>query len=236
MLEVWSPSAKMVSREQALEAAQPRSGRFFHFHQAERNSNQMATDKQIAANRANALHSTGPRTGPGKTAAAQNAVKHHLTSKGLIILPGQEDAFDELESGLRAQLVPVGLLQEIVFKRAVESAWNLERCRAAEQALVDTCKGQDPLQVACISDRHAGLQRYFRQSEISFYKALRELGKLQAEVEFRRQIEPIPAPESQVCLLSQVMKHVIATRKNVEEEIRNEPISRPTPDAKEPAA
>ena len=38
----------------------------------------MATAAQIAANRRNALKSTGPKTGQGKRASARNAVKHGI--------------------------------------------------------------------------------------------------------------------------------------------------------------
>jgi hypothetical protein len=40
----------------------------------------MASEAQIAANRRNALNSTGPRTDEGKRASARNAVKHGLYS------------------------------------------------------------------------------------------------------------------------------------------------------------
>ena len=39
----------------------------------------MATDKQVAANRANARKSTGPRTEAGRRRAAQNALRHGLS-------------------------------------------------------------------------------------------------------------------------------------------------------------
>ena len=58
----------------------------------------MATEKQIAANRANAQLSTGPRTDAGKAASSSNAVSHGLTSRGFIILPGQREAFDQLRN------------------------------------------------------------------------------------------------------------------------------------------
>jgi hypothetical protein len=38
----------------------------------------MATEKQIAANRANARRSTGPKTAAGKKRASQNALRHGL--------------------------------------------------------------------------------------------------------------------------------------------------------------
>jgi hypothetical protein len=44
----------------------------------------MATSKQIAANRANALRSTGPRTVEGKKAASRNAYKHGLSRANTI--------------------------------------------------------------------------------------------------------------------------------------------------------
>jgi hypothetical protein len=39
----------------------------------------MATEKQIAANRANALRSTGPKTAAGKKRSSQNALRHGLS-------------------------------------------------------------------------------------------------------------------------------------------------------------
>ena len=50
----------------------------------------MASPKQLAANRRNALRSTGPRTPQGKQASKFNATKHGLSASELII-PGQED-------------------------------------------------------------------------------------------------------------------------------------------------
>lgn len=39
----------------------------------------MASEKQIAANRANALRSTGPKTAAGKSKASRNAYRHGLS-------------------------------------------------------------------------------------------------------------------------------------------------------------
>jgi hypothetical protein len=43
----------------------------------------MATDKQIAANRRNALQSTGPRTPLGKAQSRLNSIRHGLLSKAM---------------------------------------------------------------------------------------------------------------------------------------------------------
>ena len=57
----------------------------------------MASDKQIAANRANALSSTGPRSLAGKERSSQNTIKHGLTAHRII--PG-ENAQDTSISAL----------------------------------------------------------------------------------------------------------------------------------------
>ncbi len=47
----------------------------------------IATEKKIAANRRNALRSTGPRTRKGKAVSRLNALRHGLRSSGSILPP-----------------------------------------------------------------------------------------------------------------------------------------------------
>jgi hypothetical protein len=47
----------------------------------------LATEKQIAANRANAKHSTGPRTAAGKLKSSRNAHRHGLSGPMPLDLP-----------------------------------------------------------------------------------------------------------------------------------------------------
>ena len=189
----------------------------------------MATEKQLAANRANALHSTGPKTDAGKSASSQNAAQHSLAAKGPIILPGQQPAYDDLAFNLRDSLVPSGALQELIFKRALESAWKLERCRLAEQDLYATSVSPDldPMVDPDIQARYANIQRYAREAENSLYKAMRELGKLQSEAQFRHESFPLtkaqsenegdfaqsPHALSEVCDFTHVMKQVHVNRR-----------------------
>lgn len=184
----------------------------------------MASEKQIAANRANAQHSTGPRTGDGKAASSRNALRHGLTARGFIILDGQESAFEQLESALRDSLVPNGPLQEVIFKRALESAWNLERCRLAETTLHSRLGSPtlDPLLDDQNEPRYNRIHKYAREAENSMYKAMRELGKLQAEDRYRAETAK-SQPEhsataspavSEVCPVSQVMATLNRARRN----------------------
>ena len=45
----------------------------------------MTSEKQIEANRINALNSTGPQTTEGKARSCRNAFKHGLSSKHFVI-------------------------------------------------------------------------------------------------------------------------------------------------------
>jgi hypothetical protein len=67
----------------------------------------VSTDSQIAANRANASHSTGPRTPEGKARSARNAERHGLTGRNLIVCPGDRHRFQALRADLRQELDPV---------------------------------------------------------------------------------------------------------------------------------
>src|SRR5437588_2439724 len=60
------------------------------------------SEKQLAANRANATHSTGPRTPDGKARAAQNARKHGFTASTCSVLRIED--VDEL-GALRAEAI-----------------------------------------------------------------------------------------------------------------------------------
>ena len=71
----------------------------------------MTSARKAAANRQNALKSTGPKTPDGKAAVRLNALRHGLLSED-ILLPGEdEEALRELAEGLRAELQPVGDVQ-----------------------------------------------------------------------------------------------------------------------------
>ena len=97
----------------------------------------MATDKQIAANRANALSSTGPRSLAGKARSSRNAMSHGLTAKQPL-LPGESA---EEASGLRraifSSLSPQGALENQLVEQIVRSLWRLSCVAAIEMALFE---------------------------------------------------------------------------------------------------
>ena len=66
----------------------------------------MLTAPKLEANRANAQHSTGPRTPEGKAKVSRNPVKHGLTSKDVILRSDEDrEEFTELREDLPNQVI-----------------------------------------------------------------------------------------------------------------------------------
>jgi hypothetical protein len=111
----------------------------------------VTSERQIAANRANALHSTGPKTLEGKAAVRLNAFRHGLLARDVVLPEEDLDAFEDLQNRVRADLSPVGPIEEILVDRVVNTMWRLRRLERAETALFDWRVRQ--LQVSQLVDR-----------------------------------------------------------------------------------
>jgi hypothetical protein len=99
------------------------------------NAGAVTSERQKAANQANALHSTGPKTPEGKAAVRLNALRHGLLTRD-VVLPGEDaDAFEDLWNQVRANLSPVGPIEESLVDRVVNAMWRLQRSERAETAL-----------------------------------------------------------------------------------------------------
>ena len=95
----------------------------------------MTSERQKAANQANALHSTGPKTPEGKAVVRLNALQHGLLARE-VVLPGEDaDAFEDLWNRVRADLSPVGPIEELLVDRIANAMWRLGRLARAETAL-----------------------------------------------------------------------------------------------------
>jgi hypothetical protein len=95
----------------------------------------MASDKQIRANRRNAQRNTGPKTPEGKDAVRLNATKHGLRSQE-VLLPGEDgEALKELDENLRAELQPVGEMENLLVDGIVAAHWRLRRLRRVEAGI-----------------------------------------------------------------------------------------------------
>jgi hypothetical protein len=99
-------------------------------------SSSTVSPRKLAANRANAKRSTGPRTADGKAKSAMNAVRHGLASRAAL-LDGEDPAeLEQLARELDADLRPRGALQRELVGRIVGIAWRLRRLARAEERLL----------------------------------------------------------------------------------------------------
>jgi hypothetical protein len=87
----------------------------------------MLSEKQLAANRANALKSTGPRTPEGKARSAQNAIKHGLSAERVVLATEDQEAYQSLLDNLKAEHNPKTQTQEQLVADLAWSFWKLER-------------------------------------------------------------------------------------------------------------
>ena len=96
----------------------------------------MATEAQIAANQANAQHSTGPRTDEGKKKASYNARRHGITGQMFAMSPGDDLAFHEFELGLIKSLQPAGHMEKTLVSIMARDYWRLTLGSAIEQNIL----------------------------------------------------------------------------------------------------
>ena len=92
----------------------------------------MATEKQIAANQANAQKSTGPRTTEGKNKTRLNSTRDGIT--GQVITLSQEDLpiFEKLKKDLIADLAPKTVMELKLASSIAWDTWRLDRLRAVD--------------------------------------------------------------------------------------------------------
>jgi hypothetical protein len=148
----------------------------------------MPTDAQLDANRANSEKSTRPRTPEGKSRSAHNAFDHGLCAAQLVVKPGQEIEFEEMQAGLYEEILPVGGLEDELFKALIHAAWNQRRCRQAEADLQIKAaeKGLDLLLDPALEADLRRVDLYGRRAASAFHRNLKAIRDLQTE-RFARQ-------------------------------------------------
>lgn len=135
---------------------------------------------RLEANRANSIHSTGPRTEEGKAASSRNALSHGLTATFPVILPGEEPEFESLRDGLYLSIRPEGTLEDLFFSRLVHATWNLRRCDLIEVNIAPDAG--DPLASTDDSTkrRAVNVDLYRNRAERTLYRCTKELRLLQS--------------------------------------------------------
>src|ERR1700716_2454937 len=93
----------------------------------------MISERQLEANRCNALKSHGPITPEGRAAVRLNALKHGFTAAE-IILPTveQEVDFEQFRQAFEDKCQPVGPIEQVLVEDMVIARWRLNRIRKME--------------------------------------------------------------------------------------------------------
>jgi hypothetical protein len=91
---------------------------------------------RTARNRANAAHSTGPKTAAGKKRSSLNAYRHGLTGQ-TIILPAEDlDAYTAFTRTFFDDFKPVGIREKQLVRSLADTSWRLNRAAALEHNLM----------------------------------------------------------------------------------------------------
>jgi hypothetical protein len=111
-----------------------------------------ASHKRIAANRANALKSTGPRTRRGKNRSRRNALKHGLLADQILINDGDPNEspqqFNELLSHMLDHFEPADPMERLLVERLAVCYWRLRRAMRYEVSRIRNLRyPSDPLTI-----------------------------------------------------------------------------------------
>jgi hypothetical protein len=166
----------------------------------------MTTSAQLAANQANAQHSTGPKTPEGKAISARNNFKHGCSGAFTVLPWESQKEFDLLLGSLRDEHKPSGLTETILVDKMAQAIWLSKRAVMLQHVTFNhelpTC--DDPKQLALYL-------RYQTTNERAFHKCLNALLKLRAE---KRRAE--------IGFESQQQKQADQTRREVSETRKQE--------------
>ncbi len=170
----------------------------------------MASARQVAANRRNARLPRGPLSAEASAAISQNAVKHGLTAKHVVLRHEDYKGYSDLRASIVMEYLPHTPQEHRIADQIAQSYWRLLRCRRIETATFENRLGTlknrfdiDPDQPfnddagisVCMANDNRDfdvLRRYETSIERAWYRAIRELRAAQRE---RRKYDAAQAEE-----------------------------------------
>jgi hypothetical protein len=170
----------------------------------------MPSLSRIDANRANAQHSTGPRTPEGKARASRNAIRHGLLASQLVLSVEDRAEFEMFRAGLVEEYRPAGTQELMLVSQIADSFWRLRRAKSIETAMferyLDAESASPSMTLAHVweaqSQHFDRLRRYIAGFERAYYRAIATLRQIQKDR--RKQDESFAAasPEPPVGFVS----------------------------------
>jgi hypothetical protein len=134
------------------------------------------TGRRAATNRANSLHSTGPRTEPGKQRSSQNALRHGLTARTAVLPTEDPEAYQRHIQQFLDEYAPATPTETQLVHEIANTAWRLNRIPLLEAELLSQAPNPQYLipQLATLGLHGSRLSRQFQ-------KALEQLLYIQEE-------------------------------------------------------
>ena len=154
----------------------------------------MASPAQALANRANAQHSTGPRTEEGKARSARNATTLGLYSHAGYVRPDETDLYLEFCAGYQHALAPEGAIEHTLAAEIMHAAWRLRRCSIVESGW-STNTGTadnflDPMEDRIFGPIQDSIDRSRARNHRILHRAMTELRRIQTERHLRDELLP----------------------------------------------
>jgi hypothetical protein len=157
----------------------------------------LTTEARQTANRANAQHSTGPKTPEGKASAAQNSVGLGLFSSRDLVRPEEESEYLELRDSLESDLRPATAMECTHALEILHATWRLRRCAQVEANLLapNLESGLDPMENAAAAATQITVDRARAHARNNLRLASQDLSRLQTERQLRAELNPVAEPE-----------------------------------------
>jgi len=96
----------------------------------------MSTPNRTEINRANAQHSTGPKTPEGKKHSSLNALRHGLTGQ-IVVMPTEDlQAYQLHLKSFTEEYDPKGATESHLIQALADTSWRLNRVAALETNLL----------------------------------------------------------------------------------------------------
>jgi hypothetical protein len=143
----------------------------------------MATDKQIAATRANAQHSTGATSEAGKEAVSQNATKHGLTGRFIFSSDEAREMYMQSYERLLGNLNATSMLEGELIEKMSQSLWRSRCAVDLQDECIDTLAFETDESVIAQTRKKLELYiRYQTSHDRAYQRYAAELRKVQAEM------------------------------------------------------
>jgi hypothetical protein len=164
----------------------------------------MATPSQLAANRANARQSTGPRTAEGKSASSGNGFKSGIYATSLIVRGEDPAELDALRDGFYDIYAPEAADERGLVDTLIASEWTLRRLRKCTAQIWENAFGaseelRDLREPTLLADAFADNQQNFlnvqcliNSANRAFHRTLLDLQRLQKSRQPAQPPEPKP--------------------------------------------